>query len=87
MIKGKLKNGFEYTVDEDVFNDMELIDAIRDSMGKDPTRVSDVVDKVLGDNKQKLYDLLRNEQGRVPADAVADSISEIISSAGETGKN
>ena len=59
MIKGKLDNGFEFSVDEEALDDMELVDALRDAQGKDPTRISDVVDKVLGDQKTKLYDILR----------------------------
>lgn len=87
MIKGKLENGFEFSIDEDVFDDMELVDDIRASQGKDPSRISDVVDKILGESKYQLYDLIRNKKGKVPLEKVADAIGEIMEKSGEQGKN
>lgn len=87
MIKGKLDNGFEFSVDEEALDDMELVDALRDAQGKDPTRISDVVDKVLGDQKTKLYDILRTKKGNVPIEAVADAVVEIMNKSGEKAKN
>lgn len=85
--KGKLDNGFEYSIDTDVLDDMELVDAISAAQGKDPTQISVVVDKVLGDSKTKLYDLVRTDKGNVPTQAVSDAVIEIINKAGTEGKN
>ena len=47
-MKGKLSNGFKYEVDVDVFNDMELIEAIAASEGDDPLRIVEVLERSRG---------------------------------------
>lgn len=89
-MKGKLSNGFKYEVDVDVFNDMELIEAIAASEGDDPLRIVEVIERILGkEQKKALYDSLRNEKGRVEVDAVEEAINEIMTAVSEDseGKN
>lgn len=85
MRKGKLKNGFEYTFDEDVLNDMEFLDALYESQGKNPLRISEVITKLLGDEQKKaLYDYVRDEDtGRVSPDKVTECLTEIFESTAE----
>ena len=88
MKKGKTESGFKWEIDENVLDDMELIDAMAASQGEDPTQISTVVTKIFGaDQKKKLYDHVRAEDGRVPISKVADIITEIINAIGEDGKN
>jgi len=89
MKKGKLKNGFEFEVDESVFDDMELLDDLAESQNEDPLKISFVLKKILGeDQRKRLYDHLRNEAGRVPVEETMDAILEIMEIAGgEDGKN
>lgn len=88
MKKGKTESGFKYEIDEKVLDDMELIDAMAASQGDDPTQISTVVVKIFGaDQRKKLYDHVRTEDGRVPIGKVADIITEIINSLGDDGKN
>lgn len=88
MIQGKLENGFEFTIDEKILDDMELVDAMAEAEGENPLKFSTVILKVLGkEQRDRLYDILRNEDGRVPIEAVSDAITEILKSAGEDGKN
>ncbi len=88
MKKGKTKNGFSYAIDENVLDDMELIDAMAEAQGNDPTQISVVVKKIFGtEQRAKLYDHIRTEDGRVPVNDVADMITEIIESIGDDGKN
>ena len=88
MKKGKTKNGFKYEIDEKVLDDMELIDAMAASQGEDPTQISTVVVKIFGaDQRKKLYDHVRTDDGRVPITEVAEIITEIIESLGDDGKN
>lgn len=88
MKKGKTESGFKWEVDEVVLDDMELIDAMAASQGEDPTQISVVIAKILGnDQKKKLYDHVRAEDGRVPVSKVADIITEIINAIGDDGKN
>ena len=88
MKKGKTQSGFKYEIDENILDDMELIDAMAAAQGEDPTQISVVVLKVFGpDQRKKLYDHLRTEDGRVPVTDVANTITEIIESLGDDGKN
>ena len=89
-MKGKLSNGFKYEVDVDVFNDMELIEAIAASEGDDPLRIVEVIERILGkEQKKALYESIRDENGRVRVDAVEEAINEIMTAVSEDseGKN
>lgn len=89
-MKGKLSNGFKFEVDTEVFNDMELIEAIVASEGDEPTRIVEVVERILGkEQKKALYDSLRNEDGKVTVEAVGEAIDEIMAKVSEDaeGKN
>jgi Predicted oxidoreductases (related to aryl-alcohol dehydrogenases) len=88
MKKGKTESGFKYEIDEKVLDDMELIDAMAASQGEDPTQISVVVLKIFGaEQRKRLYDHVRADDGRVPIDEVAKIITEIINSLGDDGKN
>lgn len=88
MKKGKTTSGFKYEIDENVLDDMELIDAMAASQGEDPTQISVVVSKIFGDEqKKRLYDHIRTDDGRVPVTDVANIITEVIESLGDDGKN
>lgn len=88
MKKGKTESGFKFEIDEKVLDDMELIDAMAASQGEDPTQISVVVVKIFGaEQRKRLYDHVRDENGRVPIGEVANIITEIINSLGEDGKN
>ena len=85
MKKGKLKNGFEYSFDEEVLNDMEFLDALYESQGKNPLRISEVITKLLGEEQKKaLYDYVRDKDtGRVSPEAVTECLTEIFESTAE----
>lgn len=87
-VKGKLSNGFEYIIDDDAFNDMELVEDLAAAQGEDPLRLPKVFNRLLGE-KQKiaLYDSLRDESGKVPVDAVTDALYEMFENTGDDGKN
>ena len=88
MKKGKTESGFKFEIDERVLDDMELIDAMAASQGDDPTQISTVVVKIFGEEQRKrLYDFVRTEDGRVPITEVANIITEVIESIGDDGKN
>lgn len=88
MKKGKTESGFKYEIDEQVLDDMELIDAMAASQGEDPTQISTVVVKIFGaEQRKRLYDHVRTDDGRVPINEVANIITEIINSLGDDGKN
>ena len=82
----KLENGFELTIDDVVLDDMELVDLLGE-LEDDPMKIGKVVKKVLGDQKNALYDHVRTEDGRVPVSVLTDAITEIFEALGEEAKN
>lgn len=81
MITGTTRSGFAFEVPEDIANDMELFESLCDMDSGDVKAVVPVVRRVLGDRKKALYDHLRNENGRVPIEAVVEEIIDIINAA------
>lgn len=87
-MKGKTDSGFDFDVEKEVFDDMELLDALVEADSGSLMAVSKVAQKVLGtEQKKRLYDHLRQENGRVPVQMVSDEIANIMKLLGEEGKN
>lgn len=87
MINGKTKTGFEFSVDKNAMNDMELVDILADDTMDDAFRMSHVVRKLMGSGQRKaLYDHVR-VNGRVPVDAVIAEVEDIFAAMGNPGKN
>lgn len=85
MVKGATKSGFEFEIDTEAI-DMELLDMIGD-MDDNPALLGKVLGKLLGkEQKARLYDHVRDENGHVPVQAVADALAEMFS-AFKDGKN
>lgn len=86
MIKGKTSTGFEFSVDSSVGNDYELVELLA-NLDEDFLAMTKVVNRVLGkEQSNKLKEHVRNENGIVPTDRMAEEISEIFQSTDE-GKN
>ena len=87
MIKGKTKSGFTFEIDPEELNDMEFLEALAET-SENPLAFPKVCAMLLGkEQKQRLYEHLRNENGKVPIEAVEKEITEIMSSSGEEIKN
>ena len=87
-MKGKLKNGFEFDIDEKALDNMELIDAMAEAQDDNPAKFSKAILLLLGkDERDRLYDHIREKDGRVPIQSVADSFVEIFQILGDQGKN
>lgn len=87
MLTGKTTAGFEYTIDETTLDNMELLDALSDLENGDILAVSKVVTLLLGvEQKKRLYNFLRLDNGTVPVDAVSNAVVEILQ-ANTTTKN
>ena len=87
MVKGKTKSGFEFEYDELKLDDMEFIEMVA-GLEEDATLLPKLLNRVLGkEQKQKLYDHLREEDGRVPTQAVSDAMEEMFNAAGDQTKN
>ena len=87
MIKGKLKCGYEYEIEDHVLNNMELLDAVAE-IEENPMALSSVTKMLFGTEKRKeLYDKLRDPaNGTVPIMAVSEAVAEIFAGSG-AGKN
>ena len=95
MASGKLKNGFEFHYEDEVFDDMELMESLAELTEIDNAEASDQVhaisamgkifEKVLGKKqKAELYDSIRKD-GRVPMADVAEAFQVIVGGT-KTGK-
>ena len=88
MKKIMLTNGLELEVNEKSLNNMELLDALEEMASGNELAISKVVKLMLGnENRKKLYDFLRLEDGRVPLEEVDKCLTEIMNLLGEQGKN
>ena len=69
-------------------NDMQLLDAIVEADSGNMLAYSRIISMIFDpENKKIFYDSIREEDGRVPLDRIAEKIKEIILEAGEQGKN
>lgn len=85
---GMTKSGFAYEVPVSVFENMELIDALADAGGDNPLAISTVCQLVFGkEQRKRLYDHLRLEDGTVPFGEVSAAIADVFAAKGSAGKN
>lgn len=87
MVKGKTRTGFEFQYDETVIDDMEFLE-LAASVENDVTKMPRLLNSVLGeDQKRRLYEHVRGEDGRVPTQAISDEMEDIFAAAGDQAKN
>ncbi len=85
MISGVTKNGFVFEITDERTDNMELIDALADLDDGNPLAVSKVLTLLLGpEQKKKMYDFVRTEDGIVSAQTVSEMIVEILAAKKET---
>lgn len=91
MIEVITKTGFKTKVPKNVMNDMEVVDAIVLSESENELErmkaVSVLSKKLFGKDLKKLYEHLRTEDGRVPADAIELEVVDVFESFGKEAKN
>lgn len=80
MHTGITRSGFEFKINDASLNDFELVEMLAD-LDTNPLLLPKVVSKLLGaDQKKRLYDHVRTEDGIVPANVITDEIMDIFSS-------
>ena len=85
MISGVTKNGFAFEIMDERADNMELIDALADIDDGNLLAVSKVLTLLLGpEQKKKMYDFVRTEDGIVSAQTVSEMIVEILAAKKET---
>lgn len=87
IVKGKTPAGFEFEVDTIVIHDMEVIDALAE-MAENPLLISKASLKILGrEQRAKLYDHIRDKDGRVSDETFSDEFTFIMEKIGEAGED
>ena len=78
MLKGKTSTGFQFRIAEGALDNYELVEALAD-IESDPLSVTKVVTLLLGkEQKGKLKDHVRNDEGVVTTTALMKEIEEIF---------
>lgn len=79
MIKGNTKSGFEFEIDENVFDDWELVEKFRAIEKGEDSLVVDVVEQILGiEQKERLKNFIRDKNGKVSARKMETELEEIF---------
>lgn len=87
MIKGKTPSGFEFELEDDVLDDYDLLECLQKADEGDTGCMIKVVDVLLGkEQKGRLKDHVRSDNGRVSAKALFAEVGEIFQACKE-GKN
>jgi len=87
MIEGKTSCGFDFKINENVLDNMELIDALVEGADNSPLAISSISRLLLGDKQRKdLYNFLRAKDGRVPVETVSTAISDMFAFMGDKSK-
>ena len=82
------KSGFTCEIDPKVTENMELVDAMAELQGGDKLAYSRVCLLMLGkETRAKLYDHVRDKDGRVPPQYVDRELTEIMNALGKPAKN
>lgn len=82
-MKGKTSTGFEFDIEDERLDDMELVDIMAE-IDENPLLMPKLCKMLLGEEqKKRLYDHLRNEDGRVTIEATTNAIQEIFNSPGD----
>jgi hypothetical protein len=90
MITGTTKSGFEFTLEDDVLDDYDLLLQVAALDKGDFTRLDDTFDTILGKaQKNKLREHIKKVTNRkkVSASLMIEAFHEIFDAAGEAGKN
>lgn len=90
VIKGKTSTGFAYSVKKKMLTNAEFLELFAKVNDGDQMKVFDLIEVSLGkEQKAKLYDHVRDEDGIVPLEALSDELTEIFDEIGkdEDAKN
>ena len=80
MIEGKTKSGFNFKLEDDAIDDMELLEGLIALENGNYKRLPETITALLGENqKTKLYDHCRSKKtGRVSAAKVMAAVGEMF---------
>ena len=79
MTHVNLSCGFEADIDEEAVQDIEFLDALTDMQEGDPTGLSRMCNLLMSKaDRKRLYDAVRNEEGRATVEAVGAQLTELL---------
>lgn len=86
--KGTTSTGFNYDIDQDNMDNMELLEELAKFSESNPLPLPKICEYLLGaEQKQAFYEHLRKVDGRVSMRRANEEIEEMFTQIGETGKN
>lgn len=81
------KSGFKCKVDDDIFNDMEMLECIDGTMSDDEFEVLSSTVKLaklmFGEHKKPLYEHIKKEHGKVLPEVLEGDIVSVMNSIGK----
>lgn len=80
MTRIKLSCGFEADIDEEAINDVDMLEELNNLREEDATAFIRIL-RLFGlekDERNELYQNLKNENGRAPVDKLVEQIQEIF---------
>ena len=87
MITGTTSTGFAFELEDDVFDDYELLEVLKEIDEGNEEHVVTMVDILLGEEQKKLLkEHVRNEKGKVSVTRIMEEVTEIFNLCNE-GKN
>ena len=89
VVKGTLKNGFDYEFDDKVFHSWDFLKAVRDSQKSDTSYAFvDMVELMLGEAQEdKLIAYLKDKGEDVTIELMGDIVKEITDAVSDDTKN
>lgn len=81
------KSGFACKVDDELFDDFEMLEFIQQTMSEDAgeklTATIEIVKRIFGDYKKPLYEHIKKEHGRVLPEVLEADIVGVMASIGK----
>lgn len=86
-LKGTTESGFEYVVEKETLDDWELFEMMSE-MEERPFLLNNIITTLLGkEQKEKLKDHLRNDNGKIPMEEMGKVLEEIFNQHKEAKKS
>lgn len=83
-MKGTTSKGFEFEIEDKNLDNMELVECLA-GVDKDPLLFPKVCELLLGrEQKKKMYDFYRAEDGRVSIKEITAAVGEIFNTSDES---
>lgn len=87
LIDVTTKSGFECKVDDELFNDFEMLELIQQTMSDDAMEklnaTIEIVKLMFGEYKKPLYEHIKKEHGKVLPEVLEGDIVSVMNSIGK----